>query len=296
MKPKPVAPPQHQRPIAPAPPNKQPIAKSNGPRSTVVQAMWSSWRGKEPEKKQKNEGKSTYNDQSLRGKLEFLGYKLDPENRTHRIRGTRITIDNGILHQSCDQVFDQILTLLFRKSFMVFRAVPRYHPNFSDAMKGKATPLGTGEADFDTGSAAWTAWQWHFNMARPLAVSKRGMGRNDKIENVHGYTHDDDFEVGVILETLVTPETEVCFFNSTELQIKGAVKGRVHEVMQMGSKLENIGLGHYGTKPGAKVSDIMPKPPNEWYQQQRATLVGYNMIEPGGRVKPAHDHSDSYIG
>ena len=258
--------------------------------------MWDGWRNKAPKKEEKDDGKSTYKSQSLRAKLEFLGYKLDPGNRVHSIRGTKILIDNGIVNQECDEVFDQILTLLARKSFMVFRAVPRYHPNFSDAMRGQATPLGTGEADFDTGSAAWTAWQWRFEMARPIAVSKRGMGKNDKIERQSGYTLEDDYEVGVVLETLVTPETEVCFFNSTELQIKGVVKGRVHEVMTMGSRLDKIGLGHYATKPGAKVSDIMPKPPDDWYKRQRATLVGYNMIEQGGRIKPLHDHSDSYIG
>lgn len=148
----------------------------------------------------------------------------------------------------------------FNGRFVVYRAVSRYHPNFSRALQGNAMPLGTGGASFDTGASAWTAWQWNLGLAESIAASASGMGLDDRIELQSDYTRDDAYEVGVILETVVSTDDEVCFFNATEMQIKGQVHARVKRVIHMGTRLEHIdALQHYATKSRTKISHLMPE-------------------------------------
>lgn len=285
----------------PTTPRTKQLASGGGDsRPTVVQAMLS-WFGKKPNK-EKEEGRSTYNNGTIKAKLEMLGHTLEWVAGKYQIMGTNISIDGLLLKQPSPEVFAMILQLLYGGDFVVYRAVSRYHPRFREALEGIAQPLGSGNASFDTGSAAWTAWQWNEGMAEAVAASSTGMGIHDRIEIQPGYTLDDDFEVGVILVTTVTPDTEICFFNATEVQLKDRIQAKVHRVTRMGTRLENIGaLSHYATESKTKVSHLMPKPTREqsdelWYGNQHRVMVGHNVIGSGETVRPAHDYSSEYIG
>lgn len=194
--------------------------------------------------------------------LNHMGYKVEPTSaKMRQIRGTNLYLEPKLATSVNNAVFSQVVNLLIGNSWDLYRAVPRFHPNWTEASKGVSKPLGKGSASFDTGSAAWTAWQDHPEASVGMAVSVSGMGAKDQIESVSGYSKSDDFVVAVVLETTVTRDTPLCFFNSGEVQIRGEVGSRVQREITMGTKLADLdALAHYAGPDRTKVADLMPDP------------------------------------
>lgn len=194
--------------------------------------------------------------------LNHMGYTVEPTSaKMRQIRGTNLYLEPKLATSVNNAVFSQVVNLLIGNSWDLYRAVPRFHPNWTEASKGVSKPLGKGSASFDTGSAAWTAWQDHPEASVGMAVSVSGMGAKDQIESVSGYSKSDDFVVAVVLETTVTRDTPLCFFNSGEVQIRGEVGSRVQREITMGTKLADLdALAHYAGPDRTKVADLMPDP------------------------------------
>lgn len=194
--------------------------------------------------------------------LNRMGYRVEATAaKMRQIRGTNLFLEPKLATSVNNEVFNQVANLLIGNSWKLYRAVPRFHPNWSEASKGRAKPLGKGTASFDTGSAAWTAWQDHPEASVGMAVSVSGMGAKDQIESVSGYSKSDEFVVAVVLETTVTGTTPLCFFNSGEVQIRGEVGSSVHREIKMGTKLSDLeALAHYANSERTKVADLMPDP------------------------------------
>jgi hypothetical protein len=189
-----------------------------------------------------------------------MGYTVEPTSgKMRRIQGTDLFLEPNLARSVNNEVFSQVVNLLVGNRWKLYRAVPRFHPNWAEASKGTAKPLGKGSASFDTGSAAWTAWQEDPEAGVGMAVSVSGMGARDQIESVSGYGKDDEFVVAVVLETEVTRDTPLCFFNSGEVQIRGDVGSTVHLEIKMGTRLSDLpALAHYATAERTKVADLMP--------------------------------------
>lgn len=215
--------------------------------------------GKSTESQPKEETKEF----TLETYLKLINHPLEGiKDNMRKIQGTNLYLERSLAWSKNTAVLDQVLALLDGRRWTVYRAIPRFHPNWEQASKGVAKPLGEGAASFDTGSAAWTAWQDDKDAAVGMAVSLTGMGKDDRIESVKDYSKDDDeFTVGVVLQAVVTKDTEMCFFNAGEVQVKGEVTSTVYKEIKMGSQLKDIpSLAHYeNVEDGkTKVSHLMP--------------------------------------
>lgn len=173
-----------------------------------------------------------------------------------QISGTGIRIWAAAAGSS--EIQGLVRSFLTTGSMTLYRGMSAYHPNFKSALNGSVQPLGTGGSSFDTGSSAWTAWQWDYDAAVGIAVSVRGMDEKDRIEKVQGYDRaDDDFVVGVVLTIAADRDDSLTFYNSTEVQVLGAKQAKVDR-LKMGTLLAGFrSLQHY---KGRTIADLMPDP------------------------------------
>ncbi|GGS25638.1 hypothetical protein GCM10010238_12430 [Streptomyces griseoviridis] len=172
-----------------------------------------------------------------------------------------IAVRNGVLN-------DDLTGYVMRYragGLALYRGIPRWHATWHDVNgAGVMNPLGRGNApDFDTHNTSFIPFSPDEGVARSAAVAATGMGERDRIEYVNGYSRSNgQFFIGLLATVVAGPGQDVAFFNGSEIQLRGPVRGFDTEHFRMSTDVMEALRGRAGDPP-EPLGETRPHTPDE---------------------------------